>query len=217
MTAATTTLEFRDLGLLGYDDALQYQQALVTQRLSGRVGDTILFVEHPPTITLGRAANRANLLLSEAELARRGVAVRESDRGGDVTYHGPGQLVGYPIVDLTGRGRDLHRYLRDIEGVLISALEELGIEAGRVPGLTGVWVGPRKIAAIGIKVSRWVTSHGFALNVGPDLSGFSFIVPCGIRDRGVTSISRELGQRIPVDEVKPIVRRELEHTFGATS
>jgi lipoyl(octanoyl) transferase len=215
MTVTATALRFIDLGYLKYDEAWRLQQELVAERREGRAPDTIVFVEHPPTITLGRAADRRHLLMSEAELGRRGVVVREVDRGGDVTYHGPGQLVAYPIVNLESRGRDLHRYLRDLEQTVIDTLAKLGLRAERTPGLTGVWVGTNKIAAIGIKVSRWVTSHGLALNVGPDLSGFSLIVPCGIRGRGVTSVSRELGVAVEVEAVQPLLRQELERTFGS--
>jgi lipoyl(octanoyl) transferase len=214
MTLATATLRFLDLGFVEYDLAMLRQRELVEDRIADRAPDTVIFVEHPPTITLGRAADRQHVLLAPDQLAERGVALRETDRGGDVTYHGPGQLVGYPIVDLGGRGRDIHRYLRDLEQVLIDALAELELDAERVPGRTGVWVGERKIAAIGVKVTRWVTSHGFALNVGPDLSGFQLIVPCGIRDRGVTSVSHERGRTVALDEVKPVVRRHLLRHFG---
>jgi lipoate-protein ligase B len=138
----------------------------------------------------------------------------ETDRGGDVTFHGPGQLVGYPIVDLTPRGNDLHRYLRDIEEVIIQAIAEFDLSGGRSPGATGVWIENRKIAAIGVHVSRWVTSHGFSLNVGPDLSGFTTIIPCGISDRGVTSLSLELQRTIELDEVIPIVERSFSSVFG---
>ncbi|MDW8253268.1 MAG: lipoyl(octanoyl) transferase LipB [Chloroflexota bacterium] len=215
MTVATSALRVVDLGQLEYAAALLHQRALAAERAAGRGEDTLLLVEHPPTITLGRGARREHVLLPESELARRGVALYATDRGGDVTYHGPGQLVGYPILDLAPRGRDLHRYLRDLEQLLIDTLAELGIRGERVHGRTGVWVGERKIAAIGIKVSRWVTSHGFALNVGPDLSGFALIIPCGIRDRGVTSISQELGVTVEIDAVKPLVVRHAERIFGA--
>lgn len=214
MTVATATLRFLDLGVIDYDAALLQQRELVRDRIAGRAPDTVLLVEHPPTITLGRAADRRHVLLAPDQLAARGVSLRESDRGGDVTFHGPGQLVGYPIVDLGCRGRDIHRYLRDLEQALIDALAELTIKAERVAGRTGVWVGDRKIAAIGVKVTRWVTSHGFALNVSPDLSGFTLIVPCGIRDRGVTSVSQELGRAVALDEVKPLVTRHLARHLG---
>lgn len=214
MTVATATLRFLDLGVIDYDAALLQQRELVRDRIAGRAPDTVLLVEHPPTITLGRAADRRHVLLAPDQLAARGVALRESDRGGDVTFHGPGQLVGYPIVDLGCRGRDIHRYLRDLEQALIDALAELTIKAERVSGRTGVWVGDRKIAAIGVKVTRWVTSHGFALNVSPDLSGFTLIVPCGIRDRGVTSVSQELDRAVALDEVKPLVTRHLARHLG---
>ncbi|GIW09018.1 MAG: octanoyltransferase [Dehalococcoidia bacterium] len=210
----TRRLAIRILGRLDFDAAWELQRELVAARQAGRVGDSVLLVEHPPTITLGRGARREHLLHPEEELARRGIALRAIDRGGDITYHGPGQLVGYPIIDLTPRGRDLHRYLRDLEAILIATLAAFDIHGERIPGLTGVWVGQNKIAAIGIKVSRWVTSNGFALNVGSDLSGFQLIIPCGIRGRGVTSLSRELGREVPLSEVLPVVEEQLERVLG---
>ena len=170
------------------------QRALATARREERTPDLLLLVEHPPTFTIGRGGGAAHLLASPAELAALGARVHEVDRGGDITYHGPGQLVGYPILDLLGRGRDVHRYLRLLEEALIRALADLGVAAGRLPPHTGVWVGDEKVAAIGVKISRGVTLHGFALNVAPDLRHFEAIVPCGIRDKGVTSLERLLGR-----------------------
>jgi lipoate-protein ligase B len=180
------------LGLIPYDEAVELQLAALHARAEGRIPDTLLLLEHPAVITLGRGADPAHMLAAPEELARRGIAVRETGRGGDVTLHAPGQLVGYPIVDLRPRNRDVHRYLRDLEEVLIRALAGWGIEAARVPGLTGVWVGRGKLAAIGVGVKRWVTYHGFALNVDNDLSLFETIVPCGLREYGVTSVARQL-------------------------
>lgn len=197
------------LGRVAYRDGLQLQYEIAAARASGVVGDTLLLLEHPPTITAGRAASRDHVLASPSVLEERGVELVDTDRGGDVTYHGPGQLVAYPIVSLDAHGRDLHAYLRALEQAVIEALAELGIEAGRLPPHTGVWVGRLKIAAIGIKVRRWVTMHGCSLNVGPDLSGFEMIVPCGIRDKGVTSISRQLGRPLEVAEVAGCVARHL--------
>lgn len=207
---------FQRLGEVPYEEGLALQKMLVLQRVAGEIGDTVLLLEHPPTITLGRGARPEHILLDDAALRERGIEIRETDRGGDVTFHGPGQLVGYPIVDLSNRGRDVHRYLRDIEEVLIRTLGDFGLEGGRSPGATGVWIEDRKVAAIGVHVSRWVTSHGFSLNVGPDLSGFTAIVPCGIRDRGVTSLSVELGKTLTVDDVLPFVERRFTEVFATT-
>jgi lipoyl(octanoyl) transferase len=183
-----------DLGRRGYAEVLELQRDLCRQRMAGEISeDILLLVEHSPVITLGRGTRQGSLPLSQAELQERGVEVFEVERGGDVTFHGPGQLVGYPILDLRGHREDLHWYLRQLEAALIGALEKLGIEAGVNPGLTGVWTGGRKIASIGIHVKQWVTFHGFALNVHTDLSYFDLIVPCGIKDVIMTSVSRELG------------------------
>ena len=207
----------RRLGRMGYDDAWDLQRELVAARQAGVAPDTLLLLEHPPVITLGRAGHPAHLLGSEAELARRGVSFVETDRGGDITFHGPGQIVGYAIVDLGPRGRDLHRYLRDLESVLIHALAEFGIVAGRVDGLTGVWVGDAKVAAIGIRVSRWITHHGFALNVDTDLSYFDLIVPCGIAGKRVTSMEALLGRAVDRAAVEDALVRAFERVFGAAT
>ena len=187
-----------------YDTAVELQRQLVEDCRAGRVTDQLLLLEHPPVVTLGvRARNdRSHVLASDEELAREGVAVFESGRGGDVTYHGPGQLVGYPIVDLRPDRCDVHRYVRDIEEVLIRVAARFGIQAERHHGLTGVWVGSEKLAAIGVRVARWITSHGFALNVSTDLSRFNLIVPCGIADRGVTSVEHLMGCRVPIADVE---------------
>jgi lipoyl(octanoyl) transferase len=188
------------LGLVPYGDALERQRALAEERLAGRLGrDALLLLEHPPVVTLGRGTRPASLPLAPDLLRRRGVEVFEIERGGDVTYHGPGQLVGYPIFDLAGAGlrRDLHWFLRQLEGTLISALGRLGVPAERRAGYTGVWTagGARKIASIGIHVRQWVTWHGFALNVTTDLTPFDLIVPCGIPDVVMTSVAKELDAR----------------------
>ncbi len=176
-------LEIRRLGRVAYDEALALQERLRDSRIAGEIPDTLLLLEHPDVITLGTGASGAFLRLSGEDLERRGYAVRRTNRGGEVTWHGPGQLVGYPIVDLAARDRDLHRYLRALEDVLIGALADLGVSAGRRDGYTGVWLDARrKIASIGVGVRRWVTMHGFALNVCCDLSRFEAIVPCGIPD-----------------------------------
>ena len=192
-------IEIRRLGNVAYAEALALQRALVEDRRAGRIGDVLLLVEHPHVLTLGVRGDggRSHILASAETLVLRGIEVHETGRGGDITYHGPGQIVGYPIVDLQPDRCDVHRYIRDLEEVLIRAVGELGVEATRVPGLTGVWVGREKVAAIGVRISRWVTSHGFALNVDSDVEYFNLIVPCGIPDRGVTSLGRLLGG--PVD------------------
>ena len=212
-------MEIKRLGLVDYQSALDLQRELVERRKRGEIPDQLLLLEHPDVITLGvRTRNdRSHVLESEASLAAKGVALFETGRGGDVTYHGPGQLVGYPILDLKPDRCDVHRYVRDLEEALIQAVAAFGIAAGRVPGLTGIWVGSgdrqAKLAAIGVRISRWVTSHGFALNVNTDLSRFGLIVPCGITDKGVTSMERELGRRIPMDEVADAVEQSLLKVF----
>ena len=182
------------LGRIGYQDALDIQLRIVERMKATEPDDAVLLLlEHEPVVTIGRSGSVEHLLVSPEELARRGVELHESSRGGDITYHGPGQLVGYPIVRLAAAGRDVHRFLRGVEAVLIAALGRFGIEARRVEGLTGVWVGDAKIAAIGIAFTRWISYHGFALNVATDLSAFDLIVPCGIADKPVTSMARLLG------------------------
>jgi lipoyl(octanoyl) transferase len=216
---ARPRLSIRRLGTIGYVGALDLQKRLVEERRTGGVGDTLLLLEHPPVVTLG-ARNRnksSNIVASPDELARAGVAVSETGRGGDVTYHGPGQLVGYPILDLNPDRRDVHQYVRDLEETLIGAIGAFGIEGRRVDGLTGVWVGPpgreEKIAAIGVRISRWITSHGFALNVSTNLQHFRLIVPCGIADRGVTSIARVLGKPVPMADVEDAVIASFARVF----
>ena len=171
---------WRDLGRVDYAEAFELQRALVDQRKRGEIPDQFLIVEHPHTITLGRNGHMENLLAREEILERAGVAFHETDRGGDITYHGPGQIVGYPIVDLREWKRDVVAYIRAIEQVIIDSLADFGLKAGRLQGMTGVWVDGAKIAAIGVHISRWVTSHGFALNANTDLSYFQYIVPCGL-------------------------------------
>ena len=211
------TIEVRRLGTIGYQAALDLQAQLVERRKQGLIPDQLLLLEHPPVITLGvRTRNdRSHVLESEAALAAKGVGLFETGRGGDVTYHGPGQLVGYPIVDLKPDRCDVHRYVRDLEEVLIRAVDAFGVRAGRIEGLTGIWVGDQKLAAIGVRISRWVTSHGFALNVNTDLSHFGLIVPCGITDKGVTSLERLLGHALPMDEVAEAVARQFAALFSA--
>jgi lipoyl(octanoyl) transferase len=212
---AVRSLEVRRLGLVPYAEAVELQKRLVEERRAGRMTDTLLLLEHPHVITLGvRArAGTANVKAPVAALAARGVEMFEAGRGGDVTYHGPGQLVGYPILDLRPNRCDVHRYVRDLEEVLIRTAARFGVQAARVPGLTGVWVGERKLAAIGIRISRWITSHGFALNVSTNLSYFDLIVPCGIQDRGVTSLERILGRQVDPAAVAATLVGEFARVF----
>jgi lipoyl(octanoyl) transferase len=200
-------VEVRRAGILSYAEAVALQTRLVGERKAGTIPDQLILLQHPPVITLGVKArhDRSHVLASEDVLQSRGVELLESGRGGDVTFHGPGQLVGYPIIDLNPDRRDVHRYVRDLEEVLIRTTAAFGIAADRVPGLTGVWVGTEKIAAIGVRIARWITSHGFALNVNTDLSQFDLIVPCGIQDtryQGVTSLQRQLGQMVELGAVE---------------
>lgn len=211
-----TPLAVRNLGTVDYQSALDLQAELVEQRKRGEIPDQLLLLEHPDVITLGvkGRSDRSNVLASDAALAEQGIALFETGRGGDVTYHGPGQLVGYPIIDLKPDRCDVHRYVRDLEEALIRAVADFGIEARRIEGLTGIWVGHDKLAAIGVRISRWVTSHGFALNVATDLSRFGLIVPCGIADKGVTSMERLRGHPVPMDEVRKTVASHLAEIFG---
>jgi lipoyl(octanoyl) transferase len=197
------------LGRVEYEDGLELQRQLQAARRDGTVGDTLLLLEHPPVLTLGRGAKAANIITPKPRLEALGVEVFETDRGGDVTYHGPGQVVGYPLLYLPPGRQDVRRYVRSIEEVIIRTLADFGVEATRFPQWPGVWVaqsrrgGPRKICALGVHLSRWYTRHGFALNVAPDLSHFELIVPCGIREAGVTSMAEELGRPVTVGEVLP--------------
>ena len=217
--AARAGFDVRRIGRIDYEAALTLQQTLVEQRKRGEIPDQLLLLEHPDVITLGVKTrnDRSHVLESVEALAARGVALFEAGRGGDVTYHGPGQLVGYPIFDLKPDRCDVHRYVRDLEEALIRAVAEFGVTARRVAGLTGIWVGPEghedKLAAIGVRISRWVTSHGFALNVNTDLSRFGLIVPCGIVGRGVTSLQRLLGHEVPMAEVEEAAVRGVRAVF----
>ena len=212
-------VDVRRLGIVSYGEAAELQQRLVKERKAGTIRDQLLLLQHPPVITLGVKArsDRSHVLASDDLLQSRGVELLESGRGGDVTFHGPGQLVGYPIIDLNPDRRDVHRYVRDLEEVLIRTNAAFGIESGRVPGLTGVWVGTAKIAAIGVRIARWITSHGFALNVNTDLSQFELIVPCGIQDsryQGVTSLQQLLGRTVELEAVENVVIDAFAAVFG---
>jgi lipoyl(octanoyl) transferase len=208
----TASLLVEDLGRRPYGEVLDLQREVRRRRIAGEIAeDVLLLVEHPPVVTLGRGTRPTSLPTAPAELARRGVQVFEVERGGDVTFHGPGQLVGYPILDLRGHRQDLHWYLRRLEDVLIQALGHLGIEGNRNPGLTGVWTAGRKIASIGIHVKQWVTLHGFALNVTTDLDPFDLIVPCGIRQVVMTSVAEELLRADP----EPLMVEVREQVVGS--
>ena len=229
-------LQFEDLGLMRYKPCWDYQEELfknvISQKLATRDAlikdekvaspaptSRLIFVEHPHVLTLGRSGDAENVVVSPARLAELGVDYFPTNRGGDITYHGPGQLVAYPILDLDQFFTDIHKYLRFLEEAVIKTCAEFGVEAGRLDGLTGVWVdleaGPqaRKICAFGVKASRWVTMHGLALNVDSDLDFFDLIVPCGIKDKGVTSLTREVGRKISLSEVKPLLKKHLQALF----
>jgi lipoyl(octanoyl) transferase len=208
-------LEVRRLGQVEYPEALALQRALVEERRADRVPDLLLLVEHPDVITLGvkEDGGRSHITASSAALEAMGVGVFESGRGGDVTYHGPGQIVAYPILDLRPDRCDVHRYVRDLEEVMIRVCAGYGVAAGRIKGLSGAWVGERKIGAIGVRMSRWITSHGLAFNVSTDLSRFELIVPCGIADRGVTSLEREVGHPLDTHEVEDRLVAEFSGVF----
>lgn len=208
-------MDVRHLGIVSYAEALDLQTDLVRRRRTGEIADTLLLLEHPHVITLGSGAHPDHVLLTEDERAARGIELWETGRGGDVTYHGPGQLVGYPILALEDGRRDLHGYLRDLEEMLIRVLSEFGLPGHRRPGMTGAWIGDRKLAAIGVRVSSgWITSHGFALNVCTDLRFFDAIVPCGIRDYAVGSISHEVGWEVGMAETETLVVRHFADVFG---
>jgi lipoyl(octanoyl) transferase len=212
-------LDVRHLGVISYAEGLALQAELVQERRAGHIPDTLLLLQHPHVLTVGvKKDGRANILAPKDRLDALGVDVFDTGRGGDVTYHGPGQIVGYPILDLNPDRRDVHRYVRDLEEVVIRVCGAYGVEAGRVQGLTGAWVthprrGPEKIAAIGVRISRWITSHGFAFNVSTDLSFFDLIVPCGIADRGVTSLERATGQLLDLAEVAVRISEAMAAVF----
>jgi len=209
-----------DLGLISWSDAYALQQRLVAARKTNAIDDVFLLCEHPHVITLGRNANRANLLVSEHVLHQKGVELQPTNRGGDITYHGPGQIVGYPIVNLNHIKRDVGWYVRTLEEVMIRASADFGVTALRIPGKTGIWVRAgcteEKLAAIGVHISRWVTSHGFAFNVSTDLRYFDLIIPCGIAGRKATSLEKILQRNVSLDEVKPRLTHHLASLLSLT-
>jgi len=210
------TIEVRRLGTVPYAEALTLQRELVEERRAGRVPDLLLLLQHPPVITLGVKGDggRANVLVTDERLGELGVEISETGRGGDVTYHGPGQIVGYPILDLKPDRCDVHRYVRDLEEVMIRVCADYGVSASRISGLTGAWIGNEKVGAIGVRISRWITSHGFAFNVSTILADFQLIVPCGIADHGVTSLEQATGRRLPMSEVEERVIDQFAAVFG---
>jgi lipoate-protein ligase B len=203
------------LGQAGYEEVYQLQTDLLDLRLTDGIGDTLLLVEHLPAITIGKSGKVENILASQVELSERGISLFFVDRGGDVTYHGPGQMVVYPIIDLKQRGKDLHQYVYDLEEVIIRTLSDFGIDAARDNSHRGVWVTGREMAAIGLRVRRWVTMHGFALNVNTDLDPFSLINPCGFCDRGATSMAVVLAQEIPMTAVSDRILSRFSEVFNA--
>jgi lipoyl(octanoyl) transferase len=206
------------LGVVSYADGLALQDRLVQDRKAGRIPDTLLLLQHPHVITVGvRNDGASNIVAASERLAELHVEVFTSGRGGDVTYHGPGQIVGYPILDLRPDRQDVHRYVRDLEDVMIRTCAEFGVQAKRIAGLTGAWVGNEKIGAIGVRISRWITSHGFAFNVNTDLDFFNLIVPCGIADRGVTSLAKLAGHNHDLSAVEDVMVRHFLDVFGATA
>ena len=203
-----------DLGLISYQDCLSLQQKLVKQRLAGEIEDTLLLLEHTPVITLGVAGGEDSLLISREEVERAGVKIHQTDRGGNITYHGPGQLVGYPIFDLRQHGKDVHLFLRNLEQVIVDCLADFGVEGEAVPGLTGVWVGGDKICSIGIAVRKWISYHGFALNINPNFEHWALINPCGLAGKKVTSLERLIGRNPGMDAVKSCVVDKFAGIFS---
>jgi lipoyl(octanoyl) transferase len=210
-------LKYFDLGLIDYKEAWELQKEIFSQKLDGNSEDFLLLLEHPNTYTLGKTADRLNLKSSEDFLKENHISVYDIDRGGDITYHGPGQIVGYPIIDLNNWFTDAHKYLRALEEVIIKTCAEYDLNCERNPKYTGVWINDKKIAAIGIKISRWITMHGFAFNVNTDLNLFNGIVPCGIQDKEVTSLKNELKIDIDISEVKQKLLNNFVEIFGYTN
>lgn len=229
MNSSDKTVHYSDLGVMGYQEAWDFQESLLQENVrlkaAKRSSETIhhfLICEHPPVYTLGKSGHPENLLINEDMLREKGIDFYKTNRGGDITFHGPEQIVGYPILDLEKFSTDLGYYLRSLEEVIILTIGEYGIKGDRSPGETGVWIEPetkskaRKICAMGVRCSRWITMHGFALNVNTDLNYFNYIIPCGISDKQVTSIEKELGRKIPLDEVKEKLKKNFEKVFDAT-
>jgi len=229
------TIEFLDLGLMDYKECWDYQETLFNATIQRKITNRdlpgekqvptenyLLFVEHPHVYTLGKSGDEKNLLLNEIQLTEKEASYYKINRGGDITYHGPGQLVAYPILDLDNFFTDIHKYLRLLEETIILSLKEYGIESGRSPGETGVWLDPedklkaRKICAMGVRCSRWVTMHGWGFNVNSDLSYFNNIIPCGIQDKAVTSLNKELGYDVDINEIKEKLKKNFSNLFGAT-
>jgi lipoyl(octanoyl) transferase len=204
-------------GKIDYKKAWDIQKKVFDLRYQNKIPDTFFLLEHPNTYTLGKTADKNNLVGSENYLKENDISVYDIDRGGDITYHGPGQIVGYPIINLGEWQKDTHKYLRALEEVIIQTCAEFGLECGRNPKYTGVWLKDKKIAAIGIKVSRWITMHGFAFNINTDLKLFNGIIPCGIQDKDVTSLQRELGKEIELDVVNSILLKKFMDEFGYSS
>ncbi|TDW96507.1 lipoyl(octanoyl) transferase LipB [Dinghuibacter silviterrae] len=221
------TVFFEDCGRIGYQEAWDYQERLLQENVQARMNGLptvhrLLFCEHPPVYTLGKSGHIENVLIDDAELLRRGIGFFKTNRGGDITFHGPGQLVAYPILDLEYFGTDIGKYLRNLEEVIIRTLADYGLKGERSPGETGVWLDPtlpgreRKICAMGVRCSRWITMHGLALNVNTNLDFFNYIVPCGIQQKQVTSLNKELGGPVDESQVKTRVKHHFEQVFGAT-
>lgn len=206
---------FCRLGTVDYAEAHRLQKELQARRIAGEIADTVLILEHPPVLTLGRSAKGQHVLAPRETLEAKGISVHEVGRGGDVTYHGPGQLVAYPIIDLKPDRCDVRKYMWSLEETMIRTCADLGLSAQRVDGLNGAWIADRKIGAVGVRISRWVTMHGLALNVDTDLTHFDLIVPCGIRGKAVTSISAELGRSVPVADVVEALARHFAELYDA--
>jgi len=207
-------LSYYNLNIIDYKKAWDFQKELFQKRLDGEIPDTLLLLEHPHTYTFGKTADRKNLISSESYLQKNNISVYDIDRGGDVTYHGPGQIVGYAILNLSEWKEDTDKYLRALEDVIIQTCSDYGISCRRKPKYTGVWIEDRKICAIGVKVSRWITMHGFALNVNTDLSLFNGIIPCGINGKEVTSLKKEIGKEISINDVKKTIIKRFKKVFG---
>jgi len=210
----TRKLVYCDLGLIDYKEAWDIQKSIHQLRVENKIDDVLFLLEHPHTYTLGKSADKENLTGDNRYLTENKISVYDIDRGGDITYHGPGQIVGYPIINLTNWKQDTHKYLRAIEEVIIQSCSEYGLNGGRVEKYTGVWINDRKICAIGIKVSRWITMHGFAFNINTDLKLFNGIIPCGITDKDVTSLNRELKTEIPLNDVKEKIIHHFSNIFN---